>query len=73
MGLFVIVNNYGEYFERWAARMTPKYDGDDETFVRVPQWTYMPRWARRYESRRAAERASKRVASRAVCMVAVIP
>lgn len=46
----VIVNDRNEYFERWCYAYAPRYEGDDDHFVRVPTWTKDPKQAYVYSS-----------------------
>lgn len=56
----IIVDADGRAFSRWAAKLAPRYDGDDDSFVRCVSFLD-PEWAHVYSSRRAAERALEKI------------
>jgi hypothetical protein len=59
--LSVIVNDRNEYFSHWAARFSPQWDGDDETFVTVPVFTKHYPQSYTYRTKQAAKRAKERM------------
>lgn len=59
----VIVSPDG-YFSHWAARYSPRFDGDDDHFIPEPVFTRRPEEARVYSSPRAAQRGIEHIRAR---------
>jgi hypothetical protein len=55
----IIVNDRGEYFSHWAASFSPRYDGDDDHYTTVPEWTKNYKYAYVYDNEKSAKRAAK--------------
>jgi hypothetical protein len=65
----VIVNNRNEYFWHWCAQFAPRYDGDDDSFVTVPEWTEDPELAYVFSSRASARNAAEKMVGHAKAVI----
>lgn len=52
----VIVTKDNLFFSHWACKFAPKWDGDDDSFETVPEWTADYRYAKTFDNSKAARR-----------------
>lgn len=67
-----VIASIDGYFAWWESHLASCYDGDDVTTILRPHFTHEPDSTRIYSSRRAAERAMKKIARRTFVEVAVV-
>lgn len=50
----IIVNKHNEYFFGWAAEYSPRWDGDDDCFTIIPEYTNKCEYAKVFSSYKIA-------------------
>lgn len=65
----IIVNDRNEYFWVWCALLSPRYDGDDDSFTTVAGWTAHSDCAYIFSSFQSANKVLHRIISNKVAII----